>query len=262
MSKFKHNNIVCCLGIYIKNGCLLLVEELMIGGDLKRFLVESRPTVDETPSLGIDELLSLANDICQACSYLEANKFIHRDIASRNCLLTTKASDRVAKIADFGLARDIIHNDSYKKCGRSMLPVRWLPPESYLEGMFTTKSDVWAYGILLWEIFSFGYDPYPGMKCEEMMAKVNNGVRMDAPLRCPAAMYDVMILCWQHDPKSRPSFQRLCEYIEKIRKNVYISITSDDVSGDENDKEDADEFGNTLPIWQYNGNYAIEEESV
>ncbi|XP_033725200.1 leukocyte tyrosine kinase receptor-like [Pecten maximus] len=92
-------------------------------------------------------------------------------------------------MADFGLARDIIQNDSYKKCGRSMLPVRWLPPESYLEGLFTTKSDVWAYGILLWEIFSFGHDPYPGMKCEEMMAKVNVGNRMEAPPRCPKAMY-------------------------------------------------------------------------
>ncbi|OWF41353.1 Leukocyte tyrosine kinase receptor [Mizuhopecten yessoensis] len=264
MSKFKHDNIVCCLGIYVKNGALLLVEELMAGGDLKHFLVESRPTIDETPALSTDELLSLANDICQACSYLEAHKFIHRDIASRNCLLTAKTPDRVAKMADFGLARDIIQNDSYQKCGRSMLPVRWLPPESYLEGIFSTKSDVWAYGILLWEIFSFGYDPYPSMKCEEMMAKVNGGQRMAAPSRCPTVVYDVMMLCWQHDPKSRPSFERLCEYLQKIRKNVCINIVcTNDVSGDEqgDDRVESDEE-NKLHTWHCNGNYAIEEESV
>ncbi|XP_033726349.1 tyrosine-protein kinase CSK-like [Pecten maximus] len=101
------------------------------------------------------------------------------------------------------------------------------------------------------------------MKCEEMMAKVNVGNRMEAPPRCPKAIYDVMMLCWQHDPKSRPSFQRLCEYIQKIRKNEYISIGScANISDDENDRENSDDYDNKHPIWKCNGNYAIEEDSV
>ncbi|XP_060083269.1 tyrosine-protein kinase CSK-like [Ylistrum balloti] len=97
------------------------------------------------------------------------------------------------------------------------------------------------------------------MKCDEMMGKVNEGQRMEAPARCPPAVYDVMMLCWHKDPESRPSFQRLCEYIEKIRKNVCIII---DGRGDVSNDDDDNDSINKLPVWHYNGNYAIEEDSV
>ncbi|OWF55558.1 Leukocyte tyrosine kinase receptor [Mizuhopecten yessoensis] len=144
MSKFIHPNIVKLLGVCFESHPRYIIIELLEGGDLKTFLRESRPKPGALLSvLTVADLLKLSIDIAKGCHHLEECHFIHRDIAARNCLLTCKSGDRVAKIADFGMARDIYRSDYYKKGGKAMLPIKWMPPEAFLDGLFTTKTDVW-----------------------------------------------------------------------------------------------------------------------
>ncbi|KAI2654442.1 ALK tyrosine kinase receptor [Labeo rohita] len=175
MSKFSHQNIVRCIGVSLQILPRFILLELMTGGDMKTFLRLNRPRT----------LLHMARDIALGCRYLEENHFIHRDIAARNCLLTCPGPERVAKIGDFGMARDIYRASYYRKGGRAMLPVKWMPPEAFLEGIFTCKTDTWSFGVLLWEIFSLGYMPYPCKTNQEVLEFVTGGGRMDPPKSCP-----------------------------------------------------------------------------
>ncbi|XP_041131337.1 leukocyte tyrosine kinase receptor-like, partial [Polyodon spathula] len=184
MSKFSHQNIVHCVGVSLQTLPRFILLELMTGGDMKSFLRQNRPKSSHASSLSMLELLHMARDIACGCRYLEENHFIHRDIAARNCLLSGSGSTRVAKIGDFGMARDIYRASYYRKGGRAMLPVKWMPPEAFLEGVFTSKTDTWSFGVLLWEIFSLGYMPYR-----------------------------IMTQCWQHCPERRPNFTTILERI-------------------------------------------------
>ncbi|TRY55390.1 hypothetical protein DNTS_034410, partial [Danionella cerebrum] len=190
-----------------------ILLELMTGGDMKSFLRLNRPRTNQSSSLSMLELLQMARDIALGCRYLEENHFIHRDIAARNCLLTCPGPERVAKIGDFGMARDIYRASYYRKGGRAMLPVKWMPPEAFLEGIFTCKTDTWSFGVLLWEIFSLGYMPYPCKTNQEVLEFVTSGGRMDPPKSCPGPVYRIMTQCWQHCPEHRPNFMTILERI-------------------------------------------------
>ncbi|XP_056152315.1 ALK tyrosine kinase receptor [Lampris incognitus] len=214
ISKFSHQNIVRCIGVSMKALPRFILLELMAGGDLKTFLRETRPRLDHPSSLSMVDLLNVARDIARGCQYLEENQFIHRDIAARNCLLTCKGPGRVAKIGDFGMARDIYRASYYRKGGRAMLPVKWMPPEAFMEGIFTSKTDTWSFGVLLWEIFSLGYMPYPSRSNQEVLEFVTNGGRMDPPKNCPGPVYRIMTQSWQHQPEDRPNFSTILERID------------------------------------------------
>lgn len=211
MSKFNHPNIVRFIGVCFEKMPRFIVLELLAGGDLKSFLRESRPKPSIPPSLTMTDLLNLAIDVAKGCQYLEDKHFIHRDIAARNCLLTTKGPGRVVKIADFGMARDIYRADYYRKGGKAMLPVKWMPPEAFLDGMFTSKTDVWSFGVLLWEVMSMGYMPYPGRGNQEVMQLVTSGGRLEPPANCPGPVYHVMTQCWHATPEERPTFGTILE---------------------------------------------------
>ncbi|XP_014291871.2 ALK tyrosine kinase receptor, partial [Halyomorpha halys] len=142
MSKLNHPNIVHFIGVCFDKHPRFIVIELLAGGDLKTFLRESRPKPDWASPLTMKDLLICIVDAAKGCKYMEENGFIHRDIAARNCLLTTKGPGRTVKIADFGMARDICRTDYYRKGGKVMLPIKWMPPEAFLDGLFTTKTDV------------------------------------------------------------------------------------------------------------------------
>uniref|UniRef100_A0A8D0D1K0 Tyrosine-protein kinase receptor n=1 Tax=Sander lucioperca TaxID=283035 RepID=A0A8D0D1K0_SANLU len=213
MSKFSHDNIVRCIGVSLNILPRFILLELMTGGDMKSFLRQNRPRAGQTSSLTMQELLQMARDIAFGCHYLEENHFIHRDIAARNCLLTCPGPDRVAKIGDFGMARDIYRASYYRKGGRAMLPVKWMPPEAFMEGIFTCKTDTWSFGVLLWEIISLGYMPYPCKTNQEVLEFVTSGGRMDPPKSCPGPVYRIMTQCWQHCPEHRPNFSTILERI-------------------------------------------------
>nr|XP_020498778.1 ALK tyrosine kinase receptor-like [Labrus bergylta] len=214
ISKFSHQNIVRCIGVSLQSMPRFILLELMTGGDLKTFLRETRPRLEHPSSLSMVDLLNVARDIAKGCQYLEENQFIHRDIAARNCLLTCKGSGRMAKIGDFGMARDIYRASYYRKGGRAMLPVKWMPPEAFMEGIFTSKTDTWSFGVLLWEIFSLGYMPYPSRSNQEVLDFVTNGGRMDPPKNCPGPVYRIMTQSWQHQPEDRPNFSTILERID------------------------------------------------
>ncbi|CAO2579296.1 Leukocyte tyrosine kinase receptor [Lemmus lemmus] len=214
ISKFSHQNIVRCVGLSFQAVPRLILLELMSGGDMKSFLRHSRAHPDQPSPLAMQDLLQLAQDIAQGCHYLEENHFVHRDIAARNCLLSCTGPSRVAKIGDFGMARDIYRASYYRKGGRALLPVKWMPPEALLEGIFTSKTDSWSFGVLLWEIFSLGYMPYPGHTNQEVLDFIVTGNRMDPPRNCPGPVYRIMTQCWQHQPELRPDFASILERLQ------------------------------------------------
>nr|DBA27344.1 TPA: hypothetical protein GDO54_011503 [Pyxicephalus adspersus] len=214
ISKFNHQNIVRCIGVSVQAVPRFILLELMTGGDLKSFLRQTRPRLNQPSSLSMLDLLNVARDIAKGCQYLEENRFIHRDIAARNCLLTCQGPGRIAKIGDFGMARDIYRASYYRKGGCAMLPVKWMPPEAFMEGIFTSKTDTWSFGVLLWEIFSLGYMPYPSKSNQEVLEFVTSGGRMDPPKNCPGPVYRIMTQCWQHQPEDRPHFSMILERID------------------------------------------------
>ncbi|XP_025832818.1 ALK tyrosine kinase receptor [Agrilus planipennis] len=211
MSKFNHPNIVHFIGVCFDKHPRYIVLELLAGGDLKNFLRESRPKPNRGSPLTVKDLVLIAIDVAKGCKYLEDHRFIHRDIAARNCLLTTKGPGRVVKIADFGMSRDIYRSDYYRKGGKAMLPIKWMPPEAFLDGIFTSKTDVWSYGVLLWEIMSMGYMPYTGCPNREVMQLVTSGGRLEPPANCPGPIYGIMTQCWHPAPEQRPTFGLILE---------------------------------------------------
>ncbi|KAJ8707954.1 hypothetical protein PYW08_010320 [Mythimna loreyi] len=222
MAKFSHPNIVHLIGVCFDRHPRFIVLELLAGGDLKNFLRESRPKPERASALTMKDLLLSSIDICKGCRYLESKRFIHRDIAARNCLLTSRGPGRVVKIADFGMARDIYRSDYYKKGGKAMLPIKWMPPEAYIDGVFTIKTDVWSFGVLLWEVFSLGVMPYTGCANREVMEMVSGGGRLEKPYGCPQEIYRLMCECWNPTPSERPSFAHMYERMQRFVQDPAI----------------------------------------
>ncbi|KFQ24645.1 Proto-oncogene tyrosine-protein kinase ROS, partial [Merops nubicus] len=220
MSKFNHPHILKLLGVCLLNEPQYLILELMEGGDLLSYLRGARKQKLQHPLLTVTDLLDICLDICKGCVYLEKMHFIHRDLAARNCLVSEKeykSSSRVVKIGDFGLARDIYKNDYYRKRGEGLLPVRWMAPESLVDGVFTNHSDVWAFGILVWETLTLGQQPYPGFSNTEVLHHVQAGGRLESPNSCPDDLCDLMTRCWAQEPHNRPTFSYIQDKLQEIR---------------------------------------------
>ncbi|XP_021336731.1 macrophage colony-stimulating factor 1 receptor isoform X1 [Danio rerio] len=186
--------------------------------------VTSRPTNSALDSssecqedswpLDMDDLLRFSSQVAQGLDFLAAKNCIHRDVAARNVLLT---NSRVAKICDFGLARDIMNDSNYVVKGNARLPVKWMAPESIFECVYTVQSDVWSYGIMLWEIFSLGKSPYPNILVDSKFYKmIKCGYQMSRPDFAPPEMYTIMKMCWNLDAAERPTFSKISQMIQRM----------------------------------------------
>ncbi|KAM6960731.1 fibroblast growth factor receptor 3 isoform 2-T2 [Aplochiton taeniatus] len=225
----KHKNIINLLGACTQDGPLYVLVEYASKGNLREYLRARRPPgMDYSfdtckipeEQLTFKDLVSCAYQVARGMEYLASQKCIHRDLAARNVLVT---EDNVMKIADFGLARDVHNIDYYKKTTNGRLPVKWMAPEALFDRVYTHQSDVWSYGVLLWEIFTLGGSPYPGIPVEELFKLLKEGHRMDKPANCTHELYMIMRECWHAVPSQRPTFRQLVEDHDRL-----LSMTSTD----------------------------------
>jgi serine/threonine protein kinase len=167
------------------------------------------------------ELLLISTHILNGMCYLEENNIIHRDLALRNVLITQNSDGHyVAKISDFGLSR-FGNQGIYSLSSTSAnLPIKWTAPESALYGQYNNKTDVWSFGIALWELYSYGMTPYPSMTNDEALNNVVKGYRMPAPENCPENIYKIMLKCWAAEPSERPSFTELSQMFSEITSSL------------------------------------------
>ncbi|KAG2455277.1 FGFR4 factor, partial [Polypterus senegalus] len=222
----KHKNIINLLGVCTQDGPLYVIVEYASKGSLREYLRARRPpgmdyTFDITKvpeeQLTFKDLLSCAYQVARGMEYLASKRCIHRDLAARNVLVT---EDNVMKIADFGLARGVHQIDYYKKTTNGRLPVKWMAPEALFDRVYTHQSDVWSFGVLMWEIFTLGGSPYPGIPVEELFKLLKEGHRMDKPSNCTHELYMLMTECWHAVPLQRPTFKRLVEELDRVLASV------------------------------------------
>nr|XP_033797122.1 fibroblast growth factor receptor 2 isoform X7 [Geotrypetes seraphini] len=218
----KHKNIINLLGACTQDGPLYVIVEYAAKGNLREYLRVRRPPgmeysfdINRVPEeqLTFKDLVSCTYQLARGMEYLASQKCIHRDLAARNVLVT---ENNVMKIADFGLARDINNIDYYKKTTNGRLPVKWMAPEALFDRVYTQQSDVWSFGILMWEIFTLGGSPYPGIPVEELFKLLKEGHRMDKPPNCTNELYMTMRDCWHAVPSQRPTFKQLVEDLDRI----------------------------------------------
>jgi len=210
MTSLQHENLVRLLGLVIEEGKnggrskIFLVTEFMGKGSLLEYLrSRGRQYVTKKDQIG------WAWDTCCGMAFLESRHVVHRDLAARNVLL---ADDGQAKVADFGLASS---DGATIESGK--LPIKWTAPEALRQAQFSNKSDMWSFGILLWEIYSFGRVPYPRIPLGDVVKHVENGYQMEAPEGCPAQVFTIMKDAWNLSPEKRPSFVSARDSLEKFK---------------------------------------------
>ncbi|EAW49345.1 fibroblast growth factor receptor 2 (bacteria-expressed kinase, keratinocyte growth factor receptor, craniofacial dysostosis 1, Crouzon syndrome, Pfeiffer syndrome, Jackson-Weiss syndrome), isoform CRA_g, partial [Homo sapiens] len=226
----KHKNIINLLGACTQDGPLYVIVEYASKGNLREYLRARRPPgmeysydINRVPEeqMTFKDLVSCTYQLARGMEYLASQKCIHRDLAARNVLVT---ENNVMKIADFGLARDINNIDYYKKTTNGRLPVKWMAPEALFDRVYTHQSDVWSFGVLMWEIFTLGGSPYPGIPVEELFKLLKEGHRMDKPANCTNELYMMMRDCWHAVPSQRPTFKQLVEDLDRI-----LTLTTNEV---------------------------------
>lgn len=260
MNAFDHPNILKLLGVCIDQEPLCMIFEFMELGDLNNFLrqnssnrlASSNPSLNRCGQLGAgkacvatQQLVCVAIDVAAGLDYLSQNHFVHRDLATRNCLVSRNLQ---VKIADFGLSQDIYTTDYFKMGDAELLPIRWMPPEAILYSKFTTQSDIWSFGVVLWEIFSFGIQPYFSMTNEEVVHHVRGGSVMNCPEGCPSEIYDLMVDCWVMDPTERPRANEI--YIGLQRWTPDLSATIQSESEDATSRK-ASDYQNVATVRGY-----------
>ncbi|XP_014451503.1 tyrosine-protein kinase ABL2 isoform X6 [Alligator mississippiensis] len=214
MKEIKHPNLVQLLGVCTLEPPFYIVTEYMPYGNLLDYLREcNREEVSAVV------LLYMATQISSAMEYLEKKNFIHRDLAARNCLV---GENHVVKVADFGLSR-LMTGDTYTAHAGAKFPIKWTAPESLAYNTFSIKSDVWAFGVLLWEIATYGMSPYPGIDLSQVYDLLEKGYRMEQPEGCPPKVYELMRACWMWNPPERPSFAETHQAFETMFHDSSIS---------------------------------------
>uniref|UniRef100_A0A671P7C4 receptor protein-tyrosine kinase n=1 Tax=Sinocyclocheilus anshuiensis TaxID=1608454 RepID=A0A671P7C4_9TELE len=240
LSRLKDPNIICLLGVCVSSDPLCMVTEYMESGDLNQYL-SHRVLLDKTgpshntPTISYPALISMASQIASGMKFLSSLNFVHRDLATRNCLVggergegEDRGGERQIKIADFGMSRNLYAGDYYRIQGRAVLPIRWMAWECILMGKFTTASDVWAFGVTLWEMLSVCQEqPYSHMTDEQVIDNAGEFFRdqgrqvyLSRPAVCPQGLYELMLGCWSRDCKLRPSFAYIHSFLTEDAMNM------------------------------------------
>lgn len=227
--QFDHENIIKLYGICMSESFYCLVFEYMDLGDLNEFLRNSASSTqrrimnpldsssrsrtesslsNNPPRLNSQQLVSICHQIALGMEYFASLNHVHRDLATRNCLVGTGL---VVKIGDFGMSQTLYHSDYYKQKGEQALPVRWMAPEAFIYGRFSTEGDVWSFGVVMWEVFSFAMQPYYGKMNDQVMNEVRRGHTLSRPDDCHESVFEIMRSCWQMEPHRRPTFTELVE---------------------------------------------------
>ncbi|XP_045913302.1 tyrosine-protein kinase Srms [Micropterus dolomieu] len=207
-----HPKLIQLLAMCSRGEPVYIVTELMTKGNLKSYLASAQGQM-----LKSAHLIYMGSQIAEGMAYLEDRKIVHRDLAARNILV---GEDLVCKVADFGLAR-IIKDSVYTASKNTKIPVRWTAPEAALHQRFSVKSDVWSFGVLLYEMMSRGKMPYEGKSNKEVLDLLSSGFRLPCPARCPQIIYHIMIECWAPEPSKRPSFHALYSQLDSIYTKIY-----------------------------------------
>uniref|UniRef100_A0A8C8C990 receptor protein-tyrosine kinase n=1 Tax=Oncorhynchus tshawytscha TaxID=74940 RepID=A0A8C8C990_ONCTS len=226
LSRLKDPNIIRLLGVCVSSDPLCMVTEYMESGDLNQYLshrvlLDKTGPTHNTPTISYPALIAMASQIASGMKFLSSLNFVHRDLATRNCL-------RPIKIADFGMSRNLYAGDYYRIQGRAVLPIRWMAWECILMGKFTTASDVWAFGVTLWEMLSVCQEqPYSNLTDEQVIDNAGEFFRdhgrqvyLSRPDVCPQGLYDLMLSCWNRDCKLRPSFAHIHSFLTEDAMNM------------------------------------------
>ncbi|XP_078225314.1 inactive tyrosine-protein kinase 7 isoform X2 [Callithrix jacchus] len=206
--KLNHANVVRLLGLCREAEPHYMVLEYVDLGDLKQFLRISKSKDEKLKSqpLSTKQKVALCTQVALGMEHLSNNRFVHKDLAARNCLVSAQ---RQVKVSALGLSKDV-YNSEYYHFRQAWVPLRWMSPEAILEGDFSTKSDVWAFGVLMWEVFTHGEMPHDGQADDEVLADLQAGkARLPQPEGCPSKLYRLMQRCWSLSPKDRPSFSEI-----------------------------------------------------
>ncbi|KAH9515724.1 hypothetical protein Btru_011828 [Bulinus truncatus] len=205
MKSFKHENIVLLMGVCTRKEPMYAVMEFLLHGDLKTYLLSRRNLVGqgvkEADDVKAERLTQMAIDVAKGLNFLHSLKYIHRDIACRNCLVH---ANKTVKISDFGMTRHVSSTDYYRFSRKAMLPVRWTAPEALKDGIYSAKSDIWSFGVIVFEIVTFGSFPYQGLSNNEVLDYVCNGHKLTLPEKCPDDLKSFIRWCMSNDPGFRP----------------------------------------------------------
>ncbi|KAM4745926.1 LOW QUALITY PROTEIN: BDNF/NT-3 growth factors receptor [Anableps anableps] len=231
LTNLQHEHIVTFYGVCVESDPLIMVFEYMKHGDLNKFLRAHGPDAvlmaegqtTRPVELTQSQMLHIAQQIASGMVYLASQHFVHRDLATRNCLV---GENLLVKIGDFGMSRDVYSTDYYRVGGHTMLPIRWMPPESIMYRKFTTESDVWSLGVVLWEIFTYGKQPWYQLSNNEVIECITQGRVLQRPRTCPKEVYDLMLGCWQREPHMRLNIKEIHGLLLNLSKAspVYLDI--------------------------------------
>ncbi|KAG6459803.1 hypothetical protein O3G_MSEX011612 [Manduca sexta] len=214
-----HPNVVRLIGCCTDKEPTLVIMEFVSLGKLQQFLRDSRAerhygnTHGGSQFLTSRDLTHFAYQVARGMDFLSSKGIIHRDLAARNVLIT---EERTCKVADFGFARDVAGTHVYERKSDGRLPIRWMAPESLYDDIFSVKSDIWSFGVLLWEIVTLGSTPYPGLSAGDVMRKVREGHRLEKPEHCRRELYNIMYYCWEAEPSARPDFKEVVSMLERL----------------------------------------------
>ncbi|XP_055473335.1 tyrosine-protein kinase receptor UFO isoform X2 [Psammomys obesus] len=231
MKEFDHPNVMRLIGVCFQGSDRegfpepVVILPFMKHGDLHSFLLYSR-LGDQPVFLPTQMLVKFMADIASGMEYLSTKRFIHRDLAARNCMLNENMS---VCVADFGLSKKIYNGDYYRQGRIAKMPVKWIAIESLADRVYTSKSDVWSFGVTMWEIATRGQTPYPGVENSEIYDYLRQGNRLKQPVDCLDGLYALMSRCWELNPRDRPSFAELREDLENTLKALPPAQEPDEI---------------------------------